>query len=60
MDQVMAAMGLVAYPPTQRSELPLFKEMTNEDKWNELAENFEQESYALYGLAPDAMVTQTL
>ena len=34
--------------------------MTNEEKWTELAEAFEQESYVLYGLSPTAMVTQTL
>lgn len=56
----MAAMGLVAYPPAQRTELPLYKKMTDEERWTELAENFEQESFALYGLTPDAMVTQTL
>ena len=60
MEQVMAAMGLVAYPPAQRQELILYKEMTNEHRWVELAEKFEQESYTLYGLSPDAMVTQTL
>ena len=60
MDEVMAAMGLVAYPLPQREQLPLYKQMTKEDKWAELAERFEQESYALYGLCPTSMVTQTL
>ena len=56
----MAAMGLVAYPLPQREQLPLYKQMTKEEKWTELAETFEQESYALYGLCPTSMVTQTL
>ena len=60
MNEVIAAMGLVAYPKTHRVENQLYKKLTRSDQWSELADAFEREALALYGLSDHSMVAHTL
>ena len=40
--------------------MPLYKEMTRGGKWETLAENFEKEAFALFGLPLASIAEQTL
>ena len=53
-------MGFIAYPAYLRCNLKAYVHMTSDERWHELASQFEKESLALYGLNETALVTHAL
>jgi hypothetical protein len=53
-------MGFIAYPPRLREQLKAYRHMTGDCRWNELAAQFEKESFQLYGLQEHSMFTHAL
>ena len=60
MNEVISAMGLVAYPKAHREQNPLFINLVRSGRWSDLADAFEQEAFTLYGLSDHSMVAHTL
>jgi hypothetical protein len=50
MEIIQSAMGFIAYPANLRPQLKAYRHMTSECRWEELARQFEKESFMLYGV----------
>lgn len=60
LDKLKKVMGLLAFKKDKLMDMPRYRDLLSEDKWDSLTDMFTQESYRLHSLTTEPLLLDSL